>query len=173
MINHDFTDDFRCFFYALCGAPVAQWVKRWATDLAVPGSSPAWGEIFSTINGDPLHTAFHNHTPIVLIWLEYCWKGCKIASHPSTYLCFVSNTTTTKTEHRFHRQQPDEEQTIATRPRGYKTFFMLNSAEHEIVPAHKCYNANNCWHFKIYVQEKLHSRLIWAWNKLNFLIFLY
>ena len=23
-------------------------------------------------------------------------------------------------------------------PRGYKTFFMLNSAEHEIFPAHKC-----------------------------------
>ena len=25
-----------------------------------------------------------------------------------------------------------------TRPQGYKTFFMLNSAEHEIYPAHKC-----------------------------------
>ena len=25
-----------------------------------------------------------------------------------------------------------------TRPRGYETFFMLNSAEHEINPAHKC-----------------------------------
>ena len=24
------------------------------------------------------------------------------------------------------------------RPRGYKTFFMLNSAEHELIPAHKC-----------------------------------
>ena len=24
------------------------------------------------------------------------------------------------------------------RPRGYKTFFMLNSTEHEIFPAHKC-----------------------------------
>ena len=23
-------------------------------------------------------------------------------------------------------------------PRGYRTFFMLNSAEHEIYPAHKC-----------------------------------
>ena len=30
------------------GAPVAQWVKRWPTDLAVPSSSPARGEIFST-----------------------------------------------------------------------------------------------------------------------------
>ena len=35
-----------------------------------------------------------------------------------------------------------------TRPEGYKTFFMLNSAEHENFPAHKCYNAN------IYEQEK-------------------
>ena len=26
------------------GAPVAQWVKRWPTDLAVVSSSPAWGE---------------------------------------------------------------------------------------------------------------------------------
>ena len=25
-----------------------------------------------------------------------------------------------------------------TRARGYKTFFMLNSIEHEIFPAHKC-----------------------------------
>ena len=25
-----------------------------------------------------------------------------------------------------------------TWPRGYKTFFMLNSAEHEIFAAHKC-----------------------------------
>ena len=26
---------------------------------------------------------------------------------------------------------------------GYKTFFILNSAEHEIYPAHKCQNVNN------------------------------
>ena len=29
---------------------------------------------------------------------------------------------------------------IATRPRGYKTFFMLNSAEHEILDTRKCKN---------------------------------
>ena len=29
-----------------------------------------------------LHTAFHYHPPIVLIWLKHCWKGYKIASHP-------------------------------------------------------------------------------------------
>ena len=27
---------------------------------------------------------------------------------------------------------------IAARPGGYNTFFMLNSAEHEIYPNHKC-----------------------------------
>ena len=29
------------FFQVGDGAPVAQWVKRWPTDLAVPGLSPA------------------------------------------------------------------------------------------------------------------------------------
>ena len=27
---------------------------------------------------------------------------------------------------------------LLTRARGYKTFFMLNSIEHEIFPAHRC-----------------------------------
>ena len=34
-------------------------------------------------------------------------------------------------------------------PRGYKTFFMLNSAEQDIVSL-KYENANNGWHFYIY-----------------------
>ena len=38
--------------------------------------------------------------------------------------------------------------------RGYKTFFMLNSTEHELFTAHKCSNVNNCWHFTIYEREK-------------------
>ena len=29
-------------------------------------------------------------------------------------------------------------------------FFMLNSAEHEIISANKYENANNSWHFHIY-----------------------
>ena len=36
------------------------------------------------------------------------------------------------------------------RPRSYKTFFMLNSAEHEIFSANKYENANNSWRFHIY-----------------------
>ena len=39
-------------------------------------------------------------------------------------------------------------------PRGYKTFYMLNSAEHEIYHAHECENANNCWHFNIHEDDK-------------------
>ena len=38
--------------------------------------------------------------------------------------------------------------------RGYKLFFMLNLAQHEIFPAHKAQKANNSWHFNINVQEK-------------------
>ena len=39
-------------------------------------------------------------------------------------------------------------------PEVIKLFFMLNSTEHEIFPAHKCKNANKCWHFNIYEQKK-------------------
>ena len=72
---------------------------------------------------------------------------------------------------------------LEIRPRGYKTFFVLNSVEHEILNAHKyknikkfgifkaqlsleCYfsrsymlNANNCWHFNIYERGKFHALL--------------
>ena len=48
------------------GATVAQWVNRWNTDLTVLASSLARDEIFSTVNGVPLHTAFHYHPPIIL-----------------------------------------------------------------------------------------------------------
>ena len=34
--------------------------------------------------------------------------------------------------------------------RGYRTFFLLNSAQHEIFSANKYENANNSWHFHIY-----------------------
>ena len=52
---------------AFQGALVAQWVKRWPTDLVVPSLSPAEGEIFSTITGIPLHIAFHHQPLFVLI----------------------------------------------------------------------------------------------------------
>ena len=68
--------------------------------------------------------------------------------------------------------------------RGY-IFFMLNSAEFEIeksrdsaffqaqisleaiFPAHKCKNANICWYFNIYEQEKILPQLSWGWNVLS------
>ena len=34
---------------------------------------------------------------------------------------------------------------------------LLNPAEHEIYPAHKFLNANNCWHFKIYKQDEYNT----------------
>ena len=42
-------------------------------------------------------------------------------------------------------------------PRGYKTFFKLSSAEHEISTAHKCLNSQNWW--KIQVQNSKTSNL--------------
>ena len=56
-------------------------------------------------------------------------------------------------------------------PQGYKTFSMLNSAEHEIYPAHKCYNANNCWHFIIYEQDKYIILELKSKNYLSFSVF--
>ena len=41
-------------------------------------------------------------------------------------------------------------QSEKTRAGGYKTIFMLSSAETKIYPAHKC-----CWHFNIYEQDEL------------------
>ena len=49
------------------GALVAQWIERCPTHLAVLSSSPVRGEIFSTVNVVPLHTAFHDHPPMGLI----------------------------------------------------------------------------------------------------------
>ena len=53
-------------FAFLNNTPVAQWVKRWPADLAVPSSSPTPGEIFSTVNGAQLHTAF-NYQPLIFL----------------------------------------------------------------------------------------------------------
>ena len=57
-----------------------------------------------------------------------------------------------------------------TGPWGYTTFFMLNSAEHEIFSAHKYENANYCWNFHIYWQRKFHAQLYLARKNLQLLI---
>ena len=51
---------------------------------------------------------------------------------------------------------------LTTRPRGYETFFMLNSAEHEIFSANKYENAINSWHFHIYQQINFRAQLCLA-----------
>ena len=38
-------------------------------------------------------------------------------------------------------------------PRGYKTFFMLNSAEHEICPVNKSQISNKCKFFILNIAE--------------------
>ena len=69
-----------------------------------------------------------------------------------------------------------------TLPRGYKTLFILNSTEHEVYHAHKCWLFNiykhdkySIWeleskkvlsfqHYIFYEQLKFHAQLSWAWN---------
>ena len=48
----------------ICGAPVAQLVKPWPTDLEVPSLSPAQGEIFLNVN------EFHVRSSI--FWMPDC-----------------------------------------------------------------------------------------------------
>ena len=38
---------------------------------------------------------------------------------------------------------------VLTRPRGYKTFFKLSSAEHEISTADKCLNGKKLWNIQV------------------------
>ena len=63
MIQIDLSED---MLWSL-GAPVAQQIKGWPSDLAVLGLSPPEAEIFPTVNEAPLHTAFHYQPTIILI----------------------------------------------------------------------------------------------------------
>ena len=62
-ISGKFTE-FKGIVTLVFGAPVAQWIKRWPTDLASWDRFPAKGEIFSIVNGIPLPQPF-----IILILL--------------------------------------------------------------------------------------------------------
>ena len=55
---------------------------------------------------------------------------------------------------------------IIIRPGDYKTFFMLNLAWW-IFPANKYGNANNSWHFHIYLQRNLYALLCLAIKNLQ------
>ena len=87
----------------LLGGLAAQWVKRGPTDPMVQGSCPTRREIFSTLNGVPLHTSFHYHLPIILIWLKHCWKGHKIASHPAILIYFRTDPESVTEHSVFHQ----------------------------------------------------------------------
>ena len=54
----------------------------------------------------------------------------------------------------------------------YKTFFMLNSAEHEIFRANKYENTNISWHFHIYWHRKFHAQLCLEFASLSNLRFI-
>ena len=71
---------FRCI--GNTGSSVGLALAYWSSG---PSSIPAQGEIFSTVNGIPLHTTIHYRPPIVLIWLKYYLKGRKITSHLSIH----------------------------------------------------------------------------------------
>ena len=58
------------------------------------------------------------------------------------------------------------------RPQGYKTVFMLNSAEHEIFSANKYENVNNSWHFHINWQRNVHAQQCLARKNLQLLVIL-
>ena len=55
--------------------------------------------------------------------------------------------------------------------RRYETFVMLNSAEHEIYPAHKCQNANNYCHFNLSERENIAFSAYLSWQKAGILYF--
>ena len=59
---------------------------------------------------------------------------------------------------------------LQIRPRGYKTFFMLSSGEHEIFSANKYENANNSWHFHIYQLRNFLAQLCLARKNLQLLV---
>ena len=65
-----------------CGAAVAQCVKCWPADLAVPEFEPLWRWNLLIRKWGCIAQTFHYHLPIILVWLKYCWNGCKIANHP-------------------------------------------------------------------------------------------
>ena len=63
-----------CIYFNTVLIPCHRSPGRSMGSALVASSGPARGEIFSTVNGAPLHTAFHFQLFIVLIWLKYCWR---------------------------------------------------------------------------------------------------
>ena len=63
------------------------------------------------------------------------------SDNPRVLACGLSPVQADKRWYTFYNELRiyfSEQISQASWPRGYKTFFMLNSIEHEIFPAHKC-----------------------------------
>ena len=54
---------------------------------------------------------------------------------------------------------------IETKLPTNKEVYCFKSLRCCIYHAYKCLNANNCWHFNIYEQDKFCAQLSWAWKK--------
>ena len=87
-----------------------------------------------------------------------------------TYTHFEVVDTIFKSEKMTKLFRPKIKNKMCFRTQGYKTFFMLNSAEHIIFSANKYENANNSWHFGIYQQRNFHAQLCLARKNLKLLV---
>ena len=88
----------------------------------------------------------------ILIWLSKSHRGKSTFGHvrpTKTHISmrkreiFDSESSLPTLRNLVIQIQPSEDSICAGLPRGYKTLFMLNSAEHEIFSANKYENANN------------------------------
>ena len=83
---------------------------------------------------------FHYHPSVIWIWLKKCSEGRKTWNHHQLPELTLTPWLSTENPAKIPIGL------CVTLPGGYKAFFMLNSAEHEIFPANKYENANNSWH---------------------------
>ena len=60
------------------------------------------------------------------------------------------------------RSEDQTQNSCGAGPEVIKLFYMLNSAEYEIFSANEYENANNSWHFHIYLQNIFHAQLCLA-----------
>ena len=64
----------------------------------------------------------------------------KVGMQASLVICLVQIMLATKNETKMTAEEKKYKLLYVIRPRDYKTFFMLNSVEHEILNAHKYKN---------------------------------
>ena len=72
----------------------------------------------------------------------------RLTDRPDMTLDFYRGRKTTMQQQQQNFKESNDEQVCSYRPRGYKTFFVLNSVEHEILNAHKYKNIKKIGLFK-------------------------